>query len=525
MSTQHGALVAVDLGASSGRVVVGRLVGGRLETTEVARFPNGPVPLPAGDGERLRTDVLGLWSGIRTGLRDAVREHGPVASIGIDTWGVDFALLDADGALLGDPTHYRDTRTEGVPARFAEVLPVDEHYARTGTQVQPFNTVYQVAAAAGTVQGRVAERLLLLPDLLGHWLTGAHVTERTNASTTGMLDVRTGDWSPEVLDALARLTGQDVKRLLAPVVAPATVVGEVRRSVTPDLGPGLGARSVTGGGGRAGGHLDGARLVTVGSHDTASAVAAAPMDGAASAYISSGTWSLVGVELDAPVLTEAGRAANFTNELGVAGTVRYLRNVAGLWLLQECLRTWRAAGLSVDLPEVLAAAAHAPALRTVLDVDDPVFAPPGDMPARIAAAARRTGQPVPTDPAAVARCVLDSLALAYRRAVRAAVALSGREVRTVHVVGGGARNALLCRLTADATGLPVVAGPAEATAIGNLLTQALALGAVDGGLAGVREVVRASTPVTRWDPAGDDTAWQQADHRLRDAGPARSNEG
>lgn len=513
MSTGSGALVAVDLGASSGRVVAGRLVDGRLETTEVARFANGPVAVPTGSGDELRTDVLGLWTGIRSGLRDAARDHGPVSSIGIDTWGVDFGLLDADGALLANPLHYRDPGTAGVPERFAQELPVAQHYACTGTQMQQFNTVYQLASVTGTVQGRAAERLLMLPDLLGHWLTGAHVTERTNASTTGMLDARTGDWSPDVLDALTRLTGQDVKRLLAPVVAPATVVGEVRPGIARELG------------------LPGARLVTVGSHDTASAVAAAPLRGAA-AYISSGTWSLVGVELDHPVLSEAGRAANFTNELGVDGTVRYLRNVAGLWLVQECLRTWRDAGLDADLTELLDAARQVPALRTVVDVDDPTFVPPGDMPARIADVAWSTGQPVPDGPAATIRCALDSLALAYRRAVRAAAELSGQDVEAVYVVGGGSRNDLLCQLTADATGLPVVAGPAEATAIGNLLTQALATGALTGGLAAVRDVVRASTALTRWEPiplrgsrpAGartsgtsitSDAAWQRAEDRLR----------
>lgn len=489
-------LVAVDLGASSGRVIAGSLAGGRLRIHEVARFPNRPVVTMEGGVDRLHWDVLALWASIRDGLRDAARQHGPVDSIGIDTWAVDYGLLDADGSLLGNPVHYRDGRTAGWPARFAGALPAAAHYAVTGTQVQPFNTVYQLAAAAGTVQLRAAERLLLVPDLLGHWLTGAQVTERTNASTTGMLDVTTGDWSGEVLDALRRLTGLDGAGLLAPVVPPATVVGEVLPGVAADLG------------------LSGARLVTVGSHDTASAVAAVPMSGRGAAYISSGTWSLVGVELDAPVLSEAGRAANFTNEIGVDGTVRYLRNVAGLWLLQESLRAWSEQGRPRDLADLLAAAGRATALRTVVDVDDPVFAPPGDMPARIAEAARRTGQPVPTDDAEVVRCILDSLAVAYRRAVRAAAELSGRPVEVVHLVGGGCRNALLCRLTADATGLPVIAGPAEGTAIGNLLTQALATGRLTGGLVGIREVVRASTELIRWEPTGSDRAWQRAVDRL-----------
>ncbi|WP_454051783.1 rhamnulokinase [Cellulomonas sp. Marseille-Q8402] len=490
-------LVAVDLGASSGRVIAGRLEGGRLVTQELARFANRPVSVPTPAGPRLHWDVLALWAGVTDGLRAAGELPGGVASVAVDSWAVDHGLLDGDGALLGNPVHYRDARTDGWPARLAEHLAPRDHYAATGTQVQPFNTVYQLAAGAGEAQQRAARRLLLIPDLLGHWLSGAEVTELTNASTTGLLDVRTGRWSPVVLDALRAATGTDASRLLAPVVPPASVLGEVLPGVGGELG------------------LAGAQVVTVGSHDTASAVAAVPMGGAPAAYISSGTWSLVGVELDAPVLTAESRAANFTNELGVAGTVRYLRNVAGLWLLQECVRTWSAAGTDVDLPALLAAAADAPALRTVVDVDDPVFAPPGDMPARIAEAARRTGQPVPDGPAAVTRCVLDSLALAYRRAVRDAVRLSGRPVEVVHVVGGGSRNDLLCRLTADATGLPVVAGPAEGTAIGNLLTQALALGELAGGLAAVREVVRASAELVQHHPGGSDQSWQRAEERLR----------
>ncbi len=504
MTTPTGALVAVDLGASSGRVIAGDLRGGRLVTHEVARFPNGPVAVPVAGGTRLHWDVLALWSGIRAGLREAARTRGPVASIGIDTWAVDFGLLDADGLLLGDPVHYRDARAAGWPERLAAELAPQAHYAVTGTQVQEFNTVYQLAAEAGSAQLGAARRLLMIPDLLGYWLTGAQVTELTNASTTALLDVRTHGWSPVVLDALRRASGADVAHLLAPVVGPATVVGELRASIAAD-DPGLA----------------GTRLVTVGSHDTASAVAAVPLGDAPAAYISSGTWSLVGVELREPVLSEASRAANFTNELGVDGTVRYLRNVAGLWLLQESLRTWRDRGQPLELGPLLEAAAQVPGLRTVIDVDDPLFTPPGDMPARVADAARRSGQPVPGSPAETVRCILDSLALAYRRAVRAAADLSGQPVEVVHVVGGGARNALLCRLTADATGLPVVAGPAEGTAMGNLLTQALATGALDGGLGAVREVVRASTELVRREPTSrhasdrSASAWDQAETRLR----------
>ncbi len=487
---------AVDLGASSGRVLVGHLEGGRLRTVEGSRFANVPVQVPAGGRSTLHWDVLRLWRGALDGLRVAGREHGPVRSVGIDSWAVDYGLLDADGALVGNPVAYRDARTAGLPPRVFAHLPAARHYGLTGAQVQEFNTIFQLGAASGSAGLAAARRLLMIPDLLGHWLAGVQVTELTNASTTGLLDASTRDWSPEVLAGLAASTGADVSALLAPVVEPGTVLGPLRPELAADLG------------------LGGADLVAVGSHDTASAVAAVPMDPSRSAYISSGTWSLVGVELDAPVLTEASRLANFTNELGVDGTVRYLRNVAGLWLLSESMRTWAEQGRPRDLVALLAVAEQVPALSCVVDVEDPAFTAPGDMPARIADAARRTGQRPPGDEASTVRCILDSLALGYRRAVRQAVELTGRRVEVVHVVGGGSRNALLCRLTADATGLPVLAGPAEGTAIGNLLVQAWATGALTGGLPAIREVVAASFEPTRWEPTGSEAAWDAAERTL-----------
>lgn len=485
---------AVDLGATSGRVITGRLADGRLETVEVARFTNGPAQV--GDREGLRWDVDALWSEVRAGLAAASRS-GSLTSVGVDSWAVDYGLLDADGALLGDPVHYRDPRTQGMPDRFFDAMPAARHYAVTGAQVQPFNTVFQLMAEARLGQAR---RLLLIPDLLTSWLSGRDVTEVTNASTTGMLDVRSRQWSPEVLRTLTGLTGVDVRGLLADVVEPGAVVGALR----PEL------------------RLGAAKVVAVGSHDTASAVAAVPMvDPSRAAYISSGTWSLVGVELREPVLTPQSRAANLTNELGIDGTVRYLKNVAGLWLLTESQRTWHDRGATTGLTALLAAAADVPALRTVVDVDDPRFAAPGDMPERIAEVARASGQPVPDDEATVTRCILDSLALAYRRALRQVVGLAGLDLDVVHVVGGGSRNALLCQLTADAVGLPVLAGPAEGTAMGNLLVQAWATGDLVGGLPAIRDVVRRSTEPLRWEPTGDPKAWEQAESRLSDLSAAR----
>ena len=480
-------VAAVDLGASSGRVMAAEVGPDHLELTEAARFPNGPVRLR----DTLHWDVLALYRGLLDGLRAA----GPALdAVGIDSWGVDFGLLDRTGALLGNVVHHRDARTDGVAQRLGETFPPAELYAATGVQVLPINTIYQLVAAAGTPQLQAATDLLLLPDLLAYWLTGARRAEVTNASTTGLLDVRKRDWSGEVM----RRAGIEPD-LFAPLVEPGERVGELAPHVLAETG------------------LAGpVPVIAVGSHDTASAVAGVPADGERFAFISCGTWSLVGVELPEPVLTEASRAVNFSNELGVDGTVRYLRNVMGLWLLQECLRAWSGAELLPMLEE----AARAPAFAAVVDAGDPAFLAPDDMPARIADACRRLGQEPPPDRAGTVRCVLESLALAHRRTVREACALSGREVDIVHVVGGGARNALLCQLTADACGLPVVAGPVEATALGNVLVQARALGAVRGGLPEMRTLLRATQPLTRYEPQGDERAWAAAERRLRHPTPA-----
>ncbi|MBZ6292161.1 rhamnulokinase [Streptomyces olivaceus] len=472
---------AVDLGASSGRVMVGRVGPERLELTEAHRFTNRPVRTPEG----LRWDVLSLYAGVLDGLRAA----GRVDSVGVDSWAVDYGLLDADGALLGNPVHYRDPRTEGVAEKVWDTLPAQELYAATGLQYAPFNTLYQLVAARGTAQLAAARRLLLVPDLLTHWLTGEQGTELTNASTTQLIDPRTRDWSREVADRLGIDLG-----LFPPLRRPGDPAGLLRPAVLQETG------------------LTGPVPVTaVGSHDTASAVAAVPASGERFAYICTGTWSLAGLELTAPVLTEESRAANFTNELGLDGTVRYLRNIMGLWLLQECLRAWG----DPDLDGLLARAAGMPALRSVVDAGDPAFLAPGRMPERIAEACRASGQPVPGTPAEVTRCILDSLALAHRRAVLDSQRLAGQSVDVVHVVGGGTRNALLCRLTADACGLPVVAGPAEAAALGNVLVQARADGLV-GDLAGMRGLLARTQPLTRYEPRGGTDAWRAAEARLAD---------
>ncbi|MFI6977009.1 rhamnulokinase family protein [Embleya sp. NPDC050154] len=482
--------VAVDLGASSGRVLAGRVGPESLTVSEAHRFVNRPVRVAG----TLHWDALALYGGVLDGLRAAGRTAGTPVSVGIDAWAVDFGLLDASGALLGNPVHYRDGRTEGVPERVYARVPAAELYAITGIQHAGFNTVHQLVAAADTPQFAVARQALLIPDLISHWLTGVAGTEVTNASTTQLLDPVSGHWSTAIMSAL----GLD-PNLFPPLRLPGEAAGVLDAEVLAETG------------------LRGpVRVTAVGSHDTASAVVGVPARGDRFAYISSGTWSLVGVELDAPVLTEESRRANFTNELGVDGTVRYLRNVMGLWLLQECMRHWDRLGRPHSLERLLDDAAKVPALRFLVDAGDPVFLAPGDMPDRIAAACRRAGGPVPGTPGETVRCIVDSLALAYRTAVLDAQRLSGHVVDVVHVVGGGALNTLLCQTTADACALPVVAGPTEAAALGNLLVQARAAGSVTGSLADLRRLLRTTQPLRRYEPrdgaGGGD--WARAADRL-----------
>ncbi|MFF0160946.1 rhamnulokinase family protein [Streptomyces sp. NPDC005263] len=484
MSATVKSYAAVDLGASSGRVMVGRVGPDSLELTEAHRFPNRPVRVPEG----LRWDVLGLYGGVLDGLR-AAGAHcgGRLDSVGIDSWAVDYGLLDVDGALLGNPVHYRDSRTEGVAEKVWATVPAPELYAATGLQYAPFNTLYQLTAARSADQLAHARRLLLIPDLLTYWLTGEQGTELTNASTTQLIDPRTRDWSYDIASRLGIDLG-----LFAPLRQPGDPAGVLRPQVLEEAG------------------LAGPVPVTaVGSHDTASAVAAVPAGGERFAYICTGTWSLAGLELAAPVLTQESRLANFTNELGLDGTVRYLRNIMGLWLLQECVRAWG----ETDLGALLLDAAKVPALRSVVDAGDATFLAPGRMPERITEACRASGQPMPESPAEITRCILDSLALAHRRAVADAQRLADQPVDVVHIVGGGTRNALLCQLTADACGLPVVAGPTEAAALGNVLVQARAHGLV-GDLAGMRELLVRTQPLTRYEPRGDAARWREAQARL-----------
>uniref|UniRef100_A0AAU3GP93 Rhamnulokinase n=1 Tax=Streptomyces sp. NBC_01401 TaxID=2903854 RepID=A0AAU3GP93_9ACTN len=481
---------AVDLGATSGRVITGRVGPDDLELTEAHRFANTPVLLPDG----LHWDVLALYQGMLEGLRAAAR-RGPVASVGIDTWAVDYGLLDADGSLLGLPFHYRDGRNTAAAEEVMARFDAQELYDVGGLQHLPFNTVFQLAAHRSTAQWPTARTLLLMPDLLVYWLTGSVGAEATNASTTGLFDARTGRWS----DALIGRLG--LERSLFPAMREP---GGRAGTLLPHVAEFTGLPADT-------------PVTTVASHDTASAVAAVPAAGPGCAYVSCGTWSLAGLELDAPVLTEESRAANFTNERGVDGTVRYLRNIMGMWLLEECRRTWEREGTPTSLAGLLADAERARPFAAVIDPDDPVFLAPGDMPSRIRDALSRTGQATPDGPGGYVRCVLESLALAHRRTLREAAELAGRELTRIHLVGGGSRNELLCQWTADASGLPVTAGPAEATALGNVLLQARAHGLV-GGLTDMRRLVARTQELRHYTPRGDPAAWDRAADRLTGRG-------
>ncbi len=467
-------VVAVDLGATSGRVMAA-VVGVEpavLDLVEVHRFSNGGVRAP---DDSLRWDIRRIHREVLEGIRLAAAA-GPVDAIGIDSWGVDYGLLDGTGELLTDPYSHRDVRTDGVAEKVVDRLGADTLYGETGIQQLPFNTLYQLTVETHLAD---AETLLLVPDLLGYWLTGEKGAERTNASTTQLYGARSHLWATSLLERLDLPAG-----LLPPLRSPGDVVG----TLLPDVAASLGLAPET-------------PVIAVGSHDTASAVVGVPAGEVPFAYVSSGTWSLVGLELAEPVLTTAALEADFTNEAGVDGTVRFLRNVSGLWVLSECLRHWAENGTpDSDLASVLAAAAALPASGRVVDVDDRRLLPPGDMPARVATLAIEAGIDVPQTPGEHARLVLDSLADAYRRNVRTAATLAGVEPQVVHVVGGGSENRLLCQLTADACGLPVVAGPKEAAALGNVLVQARALGVEMPTLTDMRALVRATQSLTRYEP-------------------------
>ena len=466
--------VAFDLGAESGRAVVGRFDGERIELDEVRRFPTQSVRLPDG----LYWSALGLFAELQAALGDACAGGIIVRSIGIDSWGVDFGLLDRNGMLVANPLSYRDGRAAAyVEQAFARVA-AEEIYATTGIQLLPINTLFQLVGLAETGLLDRAETLLLMPDLLAYWLTGERHAEATNASTTQLLDARSGLWANDLIERLGLPT-----RVFPPVVEPGSVLG----GLLPHVAEATGLPRPT-------------PVAVVASHDTASAVLAAPLASAGAAYISSGTWSLVGVEWPEPVLTSRAQAANLTNERGFAGTIRLLRNVMGLWLVQECRRAWLREGESLDYAELAELAASAPGGGPLFDPDLPELLAPGNMPARIAELVGSSERSV------LLRAIFESLACKYRFVLEQLEDVTGRTIDTVHVIGGGARNDFLCRLTADVTRRPVFAGPVEAAALGNVLAQLHAFG--DVGSAGeMRELVRRSTKIDAYEPDPPGEGW------------------
>jgi rhamnulokinase len=474
-------LLAIDLGAESGRCVLGLFDGERVRLEAVHRFANGAVRTL----DTLHWDVLRLYAEMLAGLRRCATDFGGVDAVGVATWGVDFALLGRGGTLLGNPRHYRDPHTEGVmEAAFARV-PKEEVFRQTGIQFMRFNTLFQLLALQRDHSPLLdaAETLLFMPDLFHYFFTGLKVNEFSDASTSQMYDPTRRAWAYELVKAFGLPTN-----ILGTIVQPGTVLGPLRNTVIAETG--LGAVPV----------------IAPASHDTGAAVAAVPAKGEAWAYISSGTWSLMGVELPGPLINDQTLKYNFTNEGGVGGTIRLLKNVMGLWLVQECRRAWERAGVTYEYAELARQAEAAPAFVSLVNPDDAAFILPASMPAALGEFCRRTGQPVPTEPGLVVRCALESLALKYRWVLERLEELTGKRLEVIHVVGGGSQNTLLNQLTADACNRPVLAGPVEATAAGNVLVQAIGLGLL-GSLTDARAVVRQSFEMTEFVPRNPD-AWQ-----------------
>lgn len=482
-------MLAIDLGASSGRGIVGAFDGERLTLRENHRFSNDPVNLCG----RLYWDILRIFHEIKLSVQKTVLDGDAVSSIGIDTWGVDYGLLDRAGRLLSNPVHYRDTRTEGAQELVSRTVPAEELYRVAGIQTLNFNTVYQLAVEREEAPEKLAqaERMLNIPDLLNYFLTGRMANEYTILSTGALLDAKKRDYAWELLDRLGI-----PRRLFGDVTAPGTDLGTLLPQVQGETGK------------------TDAHVLTVASHDTASAVIAVPSEEKDFLYISSGTWSLMGTELSDPLINAESRAANFTNEGGACGTVRFLKNIMGLWIIQESRRQWRREGKDYSFAQMEAWAKESTPFRSLIDVDDSDFATPGDMPEKIRAYCKRTAQPVPESVGEVVRCIYESLALKYRSVAERVMELMGRRARVIHVVGGGTKDRFLSQLTADACGIPVCAGPEEATAIGNLMMQLMAAGEVSD-LGQARRVVAASFGTKQYLPTADRNMWDEAYGRIR----------
>lgn len=483
------AYLAVDMGASSGRHVLGLFDGQQLRLEEVYRFENGPVEVAG----RLYWDLLGQWTHVRQGLRAAGNKCGSsVVSVGVDTWGVDFGLLGRGDELLGNPYQYRDSRTNGMMEKAFGIVSREDIFRHTGLQFMQLNTLYQLLAMklSGSPLLDIAETLLMIPDLF-HWLlTGVKCNEMTEASTSQFYNPIKGDWATELLDKFSLPT-----RILAKITQPGTVLGPMRANLIAETG------------------LSAANVVLPGTHDTASAVMAVPAQSRPGVrpdwcYISLGTWALMGIESPTPVVNDAVLKLNFTNEGGVGGTTRLLKNITGLWIVQECRRVWNQAGANLDWEALNQLSAAADPLRSFVNPDAAEFAVPGDMPEAIREFCRKTNQPAPSDKGAVLRTALESIAMRFRQVLGMCEDLNGGRIETIHIVGGGTKNRQLCQFAADACGRRVVAGPIEATAIGNLMMQAVAAGDV-ASIAEARDVIRRSFPVEEYLPQNT-AAWNEA---------------
>lgn len=473
--------LAFDLGASSGRAVVGFLNDKKLRLEEVHRFGNGGISV----GDSLYWDTLRLFDDMKTGLRLAGQKFGKdIAGAGLDTWGVDFGLLGPNDVLIENPHCYRDSRTDGMMEEVDKILPRSDVYAQTGIQFMQINTLYHMMALARQNRWLLdnAKTMLLIPDLFNFWFTGVKGCEFTEATTTQFYNPVEGDWARSLFDSLDIPT-----HFLADIIPTGTVLGPVLSSVAEEAGVGR------------------IPFVAPATHDTGSAVAAVPATDDSYAYISSGTWSLMGIESKTPILSKEAMEMNFTNEGGVGNTFRVLKNIMGLWLVQECRRVWAANGKNFSFAELAEMAAKAPPFRSLIDPDHDLFLKPCDMPEHIREFCRKTGQPVPEDEGAVVRTALDSLAMKYRWVLDRLERLAGKRLDRIHIVGGGTQNRLLCQLAADATRRPVIAGPVEATAIGNIVVQAIALGHI-GSINEAREIVKNSFEMVKYQPASDSRA-------------------
>ena len=484
MNTHH--YIAVDLGAESGRVMLATLESGRVSLEEIHRFPNGPIRLAG----TLRWDVLALWEQIKEGLRIVARRGLPIASISVDSWGVDYVLMRGDEPMLRAPFCYRDARTDATfePTRASHG---ERIYDITGVQFIPINTLYHLLAEQKNDPEllRSADGFLMIGDWFHYLLSGRKAQEESNASCTQLWDPKRREWSTELIDALG------LPRSIFPeVVAPCTRLGKLTAALQSETG------------------LGEIEVVAGCVHDTGAAVAAVPAEGKSWAYLSSGTWSLIGVELPAPLISKAGRDANFTNETGVGGTSRFLRNASGLWILQECRKAWARAGHPYDYFALTSMAAAEQPFRSLVDPNDPLFLRPADMPAAVREYCRRTNQPEPETAGQFARCALESLALLYRRMLATVEKVTGQHIEKLHIVGGGSKNDLLNQMAADATGREVITGPVEGTSIGNVLLQALTLGHIRNH-AELRQIVRDSFPVRHFSP-GDAAPWLAAEKRV-----------